>query len=372
MKSAISLITTVLLILTNGVFSYSYGNASAVNESSFEVAKIEFCQVQFILDYEKYYGIFLDSNQDVYSFAIDNVTEDWNLYGNYSEEPIKLNDPMPQEGLIDYLYEHPECYKLIGKTSLEDYENYKRDLKQINPSTEMEYRLICEPDVIGLGHTERFAVRYDDNGDRKIVFLCGGIDTKYDLYLENLDDYAIALNSKMIQYEEINESATTSSTTATTVTTIENTPNSDTTTISTDNTESTITTTETTTTTATNDGSIETITTIAAPANIASDEELCYWAAKDYEEKTGVTPASAEIEYTADDIAIITLTDADGSVLDVYNIDPFTGIGTEADGGDVNLPQTGYSNFYKVIVWFAILMTISGVAIVAYSRKESE
>ena len=128
----------------------------------------------------------------------------------------------------------------------------------------------------------------------------------------------------------------------------------------------------TTSTTTSTKNIISDTTTETTAIHIASDEELCDWAVKDYEEKTGVTPASAEIEYTADDIAIITLTDAEGSVLDVYNIDPFTGIGTEADGSDVNLPQTGYSNFYKVIVWFAILMTITGVAIVAYSRKESE
>ena len=192
------------------------------------------------------------------------------------------------------------------------------------------------------------------------------------------ETYANENGFTFIVLDDDSDMMTTTTTLTTTDTTIMTT---------TDSTESTITTTKSTTTTttndggietttttatATNDGGIETTTTTATPATIASDEEFCDWAAKDYAEKTGITPENAEIEYIADGNAVITLTDADGSVLDVYNIDPFTGIGTEADGGDVNLPQTGYSTFYKVIVWFAILMTITGVAIVAYSRKESE
>lgn len=164
---------------------------------------------------------------------------------------------------------------------------------------------------------------------------------------------------------------TTTTTTDSTKTTTEiSTTSDEEPTATTNKSETTSTTTTIGTTLSMSETTIETTTT--ATTRIASDEELCDWAVKDYEDKTGVTPASAEIEYTADDTAIITLIDAEGNVLDVYNIDPFTGIGTEADGGDVNLPQTGYSNFYKVIVWFAILMTITGVAIVAYSRKESE
>lgn len=94
--------------------------------------RIEFCEMGFILDYEYYSGIYLDSNRDVYSFAIDNVTENWNLYGNYSETPIKLTDLMPQGGLLDYLSEHQECCNLIGKISLEDYDDYKNELEQID------------------------------------------------------------------------------------------------------------------------------------------------------------------------------------------------------------------------------------------------
>ena len=53
--------------------------------------------------------------------------------------------------------------------------------------------------------------------------------------------------------------------------------------------------------------------------HIASDEDLCDWAIVDYEDKTGITAAEAEI----------TLTDQDDEVLDVYIIDPNTGKGKD-------------------------------------------
>ena len=93
---------------------------------------------------------------------------------------------------------------------------------------------------------------------------------------------------------------------------------------------------------------------------------------KDYEGKTGVTPANAEIEYTTDDIAVITLTDAEGNVLDVYTIDPTTGTGTESDGGEINLPQTGYSVVYNYIMLAAAAMVFFGIFAMAKSRKRDE
>ena len=345
-------------------------NTEQETEPITEVPKIEFCQVQFILDYEKYYGIFLDSNRDVYSFAIDNVTENWNLYGAYSDIPIKLTDSMPQDGLLTYLYDHFDEWKFIGKTSEDDYADYKNELNQIDLNTEMTYILYAEPDVIGLSHTETFAVRYDDNGNRQIVFLCGGLDTEYDLYLENPDEHAISLNQKMIQYEKINESATT-----TTVELNQTNAGTDETTTATNSTTTTTTTSIVATDENKTTASIENITattetTTTATTHIASDEEFCNWAAKDYEGKTGVMPANAEIEYIAEGNAVITLTDVEGNVLDIYTIDPTTGIGKASDGGTVDLPQTGYSNTYKVIIGFAILLTIGGTVIVAKSRRQ--
>ena len=175
--------------------------------------------------------------------------------------------------------------------------------------------------------------------------------------------------------------ATTSTTTTTQPTT------TSTTTTSTDTTTSTTKTTTTTThiasatttqptTTSTTTTSTDTTTsatgTTTTTTHIASAEELCEWAVKDYEGKTGVTPANAEIEYTADDTAVITLTDAEGNVLDVYTIDPTTGTGTDSDGGDVNLPQTGYSVVYNYIMLAAAAMVFFGIFAMAKSRKRNE
>lgn len=271
-----------------------------------EVPKIEFCQVEFVLDYEEYYGIFLDSNRNVYSFGINNVTEDWNLYGDYSEEPIKLTDSMPQEGLLDYLYDHFDEWKLIGKTSEEDYADYKNELNQIDLNTEMVYRPFAEPTVVGLSHTERFAVRYDDNGNRQIVFLCGGIDSKYDLYLENPDEHAVLLNQKMIHYEEISNPVTTTDVITDKTTTAPTTPDA--------------TTTTTVTTTVTNETNTE--QTTEPPTTDAGD---------------GVTTETSTVP-------------------------PTTTTGTET-----TLPQTGYSKWYQALI--AAAMGMIGVGSTAIIKS---
>ena len=45
---------------------------------------------------------------------------------------------------------------------------------------------------------------------------------------------------------------------------------------------------------------------------------------------------------------------------------------TTVINNDEELPQTGYSNIYKVIAGFATLMTIGGAALVVKTRKENE
>ena len=129
-----------------------------------------------------------------------------------------------------------------------------------------------------------------------------------------------------------------------------------------------------TTTTTTDDGGSDTTTstTTTTPTHIASDEEICDWAVKDYAKKTGVTPENAEIEYTADGNAVITLTDAEGNVLDVYTVDPATGVGTESDGGEVNLPQTGYSVVYNYFMLAAAAMALFGIYAMVQGRKRDE
>jgi hypothetical protein len=85
-----------------------------------------------------------------------------------------------------------------------------------------------------------------------------------------------------------------------------------------------------------------------------------------------VTPEKAEIEYTSDGNAVITLTDMEGNVLDVYTIDPVTGIGTETDGEEVNLPQTGFSVAYNYIKFLAVTMVLLGAFAVIKSIKQQD
>lgn len=227
-------------------------------------------------------------------------------------------------------------------------------------------------DMIIYGYIGSTAENYANENGFTFIALEDDSDTMATTTTSTSTDTTITTTTHSM--ETTTETATTS-VMESNITTIKSTTTS-TTTIATNNENTSVSTETITSSTTTSTKNImsdtTTETTTTATTRIASDEELCDWAAKDYAEKTGITPENAEIEYIADGNAVITLTDAEGSVLDVYNIDPFTGIGAEADGGDVNLPQTGYSNFYKVIVWFAILMTISGVVIVVYSRKESE
>ncbi|MDE6707009.1 MAG: LPXTG cell wall anchor domain-containing protein [Oscillospiraceae bacterium] len=107
---------------------------------------------------------------------------------------------------------------------------------------------------------------------------------------------------------------------------------------------------ETTTTQAT------TIVTTVAPtepattttSHVASDEEFCDWAINDYQDKTGVTPANAELtEIEAGQYEII-LTDDAGAVLDTYVIDPVTGVGTNSNNEEINLPQTGNNSMKNI------------------------
>lgn len=104
------------------------------------------------------------------------------------------------------------------------------------------------------------------------------------------------------------------------------------------------------------------------PTNIGSDEELCEWAINDYEQKTGITAAKAEITSKGDTYEI-TLTDDEGNVLDVYTIDPLTGVGTDTEGETVDLPQTGNNSMKNWLIVFGALMLIGlGVVSVKASR----
>lgn len=68
----------------------------------------------------------------------------------------------------------------------------------------------------------------------------------------------------------------------------------------------------------------------------------------------------------------IVLKDADGNILDTYTINPETGIGTNSSNDAVDLPQTGMSGAHKAIAGLAALMTLTGVALIAKSRRKDE
>ena len=101
-----------------------------------------------------------------------------------------------------------------------------------------------------------------------------------------------------------------------------------------------------------------------------TQEDFKDWARKDYATKTGNVPAKAALLETADGNYAITLTDEDGEVLDVYTVNPETATGTNMANEVVSLPQTGYSDIYKVLVGLATLMTVGGVTLIVKTREK--
>ncbi|MDE5557600.1 MAG: LPXTG cell wall anchor domain-containing protein [Ruminococcus sp.] len=171
-------------------------------------------------------------------------------------------------------------------------------------------------------------------------------------------------------------SATTSKPTTTTTTTSATTSEPTTTTTTTSSTTTSKPITTTTTTTTTTAKPITTTMTTTAK-HIASDEELCDWSINNYNDKNGIMPDSAEITEQADGKYQITLTDDSDNVLDVYVINPETGIGTDSAGNEVNLPQTGNNSLKNVLVAVgAFMMTAFGFCAVKFSgitrRKKNE
>lgn len=116
----------------------------------------------------------------------------------------------------------------------------------------------------------------------------------------------------------------------------------------------------------------DTVTTESTTTNYKNitQEDFKDWAMKDYATKTGNTPAKAALLETADGNYAITLTDEDGEVLDVYTVNPETATGTNMANEVVSLPQTGYSDIYKVLVGLATLMTVGGVTLIVKTREK--
>lgn len=104
--------------------------------------------------------------------------------------------------------------------------------------------------------------------------------------------------------------------------------------------------------------------------NIASDEQLCSWANKDYQSKNKVTDTNASIKSTADGDREITITDSKGNVLDKYTIDPKTGKGVNSANEAVDLPQTGINSMYKLFtILGAFIMIGLGIICIKGSMK---
>ncbi len=74
----------------------------------------------------------------------------------------------------------------------------------------------------------------------------------------------------------------------------------------------------------------------------ASPERFAEMAKIDYEKKNGIAVYPETV--IQDGIVTVTLKDADGILLDTYTLDVKTGIGTNAQGGEVDLPQTGVTS----------------------------
>ena len=136
-------------------------------------------------------------------------------------------------------------------------------------------------------------------------------------------------------------------------------------------TETTTTTTGTTTTTAA-ETTAET-TSAEASKYFAPITEMGRMAEIDYMQKHGSAPAKFETEEPEDGTVRITLSDADGNVLDTYTLDPETGIGTDSTGREVNLPQTGNNSPAQAAAAAAAAgLTLAGafLLICACRRKE--
>jgi len=102
--------------------------------------------------------------------------------------------------------------------------------------------------------------------------------------------------------------------------------------------------------------------------NLASDDEFAQWAIKDYQDKTGVAVASADVTAISGEEYAIVLKDADGNILNTYTINPETGIGTNSSNTTVDLPQTGNNSTRNLLTAIgAVLMSALGAFALKFS-----
>ncbi len=130
-------------------------------------------------------------------------------------------------------------------------------------------------------------------------------------------------------------------------------------------------TTETTTSTSALSSTTTSIATTsvstAKPAKYSNDE-LCQWASKYYQDKNGTVPKNVTASVNADGTVSIDL-----GGIDTYTVDPETGKGTDKKGNAVDLPATGMTSPLSAIVGTgAVLMTLLGGAILSKSGKKDD
>ena len=81
--------------------------------------------------------------------------------------------------------------------------------------------------------------------------------------------------------------------------------------------------------------------------------------------------AAVAIRNTDGTVSVYMLDDY-GDIVDNYTLDAKTGAGTDLQGREVDLPQTGMSGVNKTITGIASLMLLAGAVLVKKSRKEDE
>lgn len=172
--------------------------------------------------------------------------------------------------------------------------------------------------------------------------------------------YQTTLMEDAFEVEIATKPSTTTVTTTTTTSTTKSTTTTSTTTTTKPATTTLITTTTkpATTTPTTTTAQPTTTTTAINNGHIASDDDLCKWSLDDYKERTGITAANAELIENSEGMYEIALSDEEGKVLDIYTIDPDTGIGTNSANEEVNLPQTGNSSMRQILIVLGALMLI--------------
>ncbi len=104
----------------------------------------------------------------------------------------------------------------------------------------------------------------------------------------------------------------------------------------------------------------------------ADEEQFAKMSEKDYKQKTGIA-AEAEAVRNTDGTVTVKLNDKNGKTLDTYTLDAKTGIGTDAEGEEVNLPQTGITDpSARIAVSGAALLIMLGAYLLFCSRRKKE